>query len=51
VERVVIFEDVFLVVGLDERGLVRNIDGASENVDSTKEMNLSQFNFTDRQAE
>jgi hypothetical protein len=34
-----------LVVGLDERGLVRNIDGVSENVDSTKEMNLSMMLF------
>jgi hypothetical protein len=37
VERLVILEDVFLVVWLDERGLVLDVDGASENVDSIKE--------------
>ncbi len=39
VERVVIFEEIFLVVWLVERGFVLDIDGVSEKVDSIKEKN------------
>ncbi len=39
VERVVIFDDIFLVVWLIDRGFVRDIDGASEKVDSKKKEN------------
>lgn len=43
VERVVIFEEVFLVVWWVERGFVLDVDVASEKVDSRKHKENSKY--------